>query len=278
MAKDLQERLQNGSSPARTPQPPVLADQVVRMEEQFQKAMPAGYSAAQLVRDAQTAIREIPRLADCDQASALGAFMTCAQLGLRPNVMGQAYVVPYYDRCKKGYRAQLQIGYQGFIELAYRSGKVTLMEARTVHERDDFYVEYGLSPKLQHRPCLDGDPGRPVAYYGVARMASGDYVFHVMSQFQAEQWRDKHASARNRDGEVVGPWREHFEAMAMKTQIRQLAKWLPKDIAFATAVAADEGVREDLHVEAVARRVEPEPVSDNAVDVPVAARGEVEQG
>ena len=95
MAKDLQARLQDGSSPARQAQPPALIDQVALMEEQFQKAMPAGYSATQLVRDAQTAIREIPRLADCDQASALGAFMTCAQLNLRPNVMGQAYVVPY---------------------------------------------------------------------------------------------------------------------------------------------------------------------------------------
>ena len=276
MAKDLQERLQDGSSPARQAQPPVLIDQVGLMEEQFQKAMPAGYSASQLVRDAQTAVREIPRLADCDQASALGAFMTCAQLGLRPNVMGQAYVVPYYDRRQRGYRAQLQIGYQGLIDLAYRSGKVTLMEARTVYEKDDFYVEYGINPKLQHRPFLEGDPGKPVAYYGVARMTSGDYVFHVMSRFQAEQWRDKHASARNRDGEVVGPWREHFDAMAMKTQIRQLAKWIPKDVSFSTAVAADGSVRDDLHVDAVARRVEP--VTENAVDIPAEEPGEVQEG
>ena len=275
MAKDLQARLQDGSSPARQAQPPALIDQVGLMEEQFQKAMPAGYSASQLVRDAQTAIRETPRLADCDQASALGAFMTCAQLGLRPNVLGQAYVVPYYDKRQRGYRAQLQVGYQGFIDLAYRSGKVTLIEARTVYEKDDFYVEYGIAPKLQHRPYLEGNPGQAVAYYGVARMTSGDYVFHVMSRFQAEQWRDKHASARNRDGEVVGPWREHFDAMAMKTQIRQLSKWMPKDVSFATAVAADGGVREDLHVEAVARRVEP--VTEQPVDVPATAeQGAVE--
>ena len=266
MAKDLQARLQDGSSPARQAQPPALIDQVALMEEQFQKAMPAGYSATQLVRDAQTAIREIPRLADCDQASALGAFMTCAQLNLRPNVMGQAYVVPYYDRRQRGYRAQLQIGYQGLIDLAYRSGKVTLMEARTVYEKDDFYVEYGIQPKLQHRPFLDGDPGKSVAYYAVARMTSGDYVFHVMSRFQAEQWRDKNASARNRDGEVVGPWREHFDAMAQKSCVRALAKWIPKDVAFSTAVSVDESVREDLHVDAVSRRVEP--VSEKAVDVP----------
>lgn len=266
MAKDLQARLQDGSSPARQAQTPPLIDQVALMEEQFQKAMPAGYSATQLVRDAQTAIREIPRLADCDQASALGAFMTCAQLNLRPNVMGQAYVVPYYDRRQRGYRAQLQIGYQGLIDLAYRSGKVTLMEARTVYEKDDFYVEYGIEPKLQHRPFLEGDPGKSVAYYAVARMTSGDYVFHVMSRFQAEQWRDKNASARNRDGEVVGPWREHFDAMAQKSCVRALAKWIPKDVAFSTAVSVDESVREDLHVDAVARRVEP--VSEKAVDVP----------
>src|SRR5699024_64757 len=144
--------------------------------------------------------------------------------GLRPNVLGQAYVVPYYDRRQRGYRAQLQVGYQGFIDLAYRSGKVTLIEARTVYQKDDFYVEYGIAPKLQHRPYLEGDPGKAVAYYGVARMTSGDYVFHVMSRFQAEQWREKDASAPDRVGEGEGPGREPSDASGKKTQTRRPCK------------------------------------------------------
>lgn len=266
MANNLEARLKDGSTPARTAQPPALIDQVKAMEEQFAKAMPNGYSAEQLVRDAMTAIRETPKLSQCDSQSALAAFMTCAQLGLRPNVLGQAYVVPYYDRFSKGHRAQFQVGYQGLIELAYRSGKLATIQAMTVYEKDAFEVEYGIDAKLQHRPFLAGDRGAPVAYYALARMTGGDYVFDVMSRYEAERHRDTF-SPTNRDGKIVGPWRDHFDAMAMKTCVKRLGKFLPKDTALGVALAVDDSVREDTHPEALTQVSFPE-VNGAPVDVP----------
>jgi len=266
MGKNLEERLKDGSSPARTAQPPALIYQVKAMEGQFSKALPAGYSAEQLVRDAMTAIRETPKLAQCDQQSALAAFMTCAQLGLRPNVLGQAYVVPYYDRFARGYRAQFQVGYQGLIELAFRSGKLATIQAMEVHEKDDFVAEYGIAARLQHRPFLGGDRGPTVAYYALARMTGGDYVFHVMSRFEAEQFRDSFAPS-NKEGKIVGPWRDNFDAMAMKTCIKKLGKFLPKDVALGAALAVDESVREDTHPDALTSVSHPTP-GEEPIEVP----------
>lgn len=211
-----------------------LGEQISRMKDQFQMAMPRGVEATQLVRDALTALRGNPQLAQCESTSVLGSLMTCAQLGLRPGVLGHAYLVPF-----KG-KATLVIGYQGMIELAHRSGQIKSLIARTVYSADTFRVAYGLDDALIHEPRLDGDRGEPVAYYAVAKFTSGGHAFVVMTAEDVRKHRARHALSQG------GPWRDHFEAMAHKTCVRQLAKYLPQSTDLAHAIAADDGVRVDL--------------------------------
>jgi recombination protein RecT len=238
--------------------PPSLAKQITNMQDQFAMAMPRGKEAAQLVRDALTCLRMTPKLAECEPTSVLGALMTCAQLGLRPGVLGHAWLLPFWDSRLVvgkdgrgnprygGHRAQLVIGYQGLVELAHRSGQITSLVARTVHANDTFDVSYGLDDQLTHKPVLRGERGEPVAYYAVAKFTTGGHVFFVMGYDEMESYRDRYAMARNKKGEIVGPWRDQFEGMALKTTIRQLAKWLPKSTEFASAIEADGSVRLDL--------------------------------
>lgn len=243
-------------------QPLTLAQQIERMQLEYQRAMPKGVEATQLVRDALTCLRTINKLSECDAPSVLGALMTCAQLGLRPGVLGQAWPLPFWDkkagpinertgRPKGGYRAQLVIGYQGLVELAFRSGHVSSLIARTVYAGDVFEVDYGLSDNLVHKPNLVGDRGDPVAYYAIVKFSSGGHAFYVMSHREMLTYRDRFASTKDRvTGEVFGVWKEHFEGMAHKTCVRQLAKWMPKSTELAAAIAADEGIRVDLNPEA----------------------------
>lgn len=236
--------------PSNQPAQPTLRDQINRMEEQFALAMPRGAEAKQLVRDALTLIRSNDKLGECDAQSVLGALMTCAQLGLRPGVLGQAWVLPFRDWRSRSYKAQLVIGYQGLVELAHRSGRVASLIARTVYENDEFYVDYGLNEKLEHRPTWDGDRGEAIGYYAIVKMTNGGHAFVTMSKREAEQHRDAHAMARKNPGkpneEVVGPWRDHFDAMAMKTCVIKLAKWMPRSTDLDLAVQADEGIRFDV--------------------------------
>lgn len=228
-------------------QPPTLGAQVQRMEKEFALAMPKGMEATQLVRDALTCLRQTPQLAECEPSTVLGALMSCAQLGLRPGVLGQAYLLPLWNGRNRRREAQLVIGYQGLTELIHRSGAVQMIASRVVYSNDEFMFEYGLAEdKLIHRPPTSGPRGEPVAFYAIARMKDGGYAMtDVMSVTDMEAYRDKYAMAKKKDGTVVGPWVTEFVPMAQKTMIRQLAKMLPKSPEVQRAITHDGAVRVD---------------------------------
>jgi recombination protein RecT len=259
----LATRRENGGVATNT-----LADQIRRMQSQYQAAMPRGAEAAQLVRDALTAVRTNPKLAECEPTSVLGSLMTCAQLGLRPGVLGHAWLLPFWDNRSKTNKAQLVLGYQGMIELAMRSGKISSLIARTVHENDEFSVDYGLADSLVHKPNLFGDRGQPIAFYAIAKFTSGGHAFVVMTVPEMERYRQEHAKARTREGKIFGPWVDNFEGMAHKTCIRQLSKYMPKSTELAVAIAADEGVRVDIRgeVDAAEATEHPDVVIGEVVD------------
>lgn len=252
----------------REPGAPSLAQQIQNMEDHFRRAMPRGAEATQLVRDALTCLRTTPKLMECEPQSVLGSLMTCAQLGLRPGVpgLGHAWVLPFWDSRLKwidatgrersgGQRAQLIIGYQGFRELAQRTGQISTMIGRVVYANDFFEVDYGIADNLIHRPRLDGTRGEAVGYYAIVKYTSGGYAFWHMSKSEVEEHRDAYAMARKpiyengkKTGqtEIVGPWRDNFDEMAVKTAFLRLAKWIPKNTDLATAIEADGTVRVDV--------------------------------
>lgn len=248
MARDLANRVAARNPDTATAAPAGTLEQQIRaMREQYQLAMPKGMEAAQLVRDALTAVRNVPKLAQAHAPSVLGALMTCAQLGLRPNTpLGLAWVLPFWNARNRRHEAQVIIGYQGYLDLARRSGAVLDVVARTVHENDVFDIDYGLHDNLIHKPNLRGDRGEPIGYYAIVRYANGGHSFWHMTRAEVEAHRDRFAMARTREGKIVGPWVDHFEAMALKSTVRGLARWMPKTVELAVALAADERVRVDL--------------------------------
>lgn len=215
-----------------------IKTKIHQMEQQFQLAMPRGVEAAQLIRDAMTVISANPQIGLCDQRSVLGGLMTCAQLGLRPGVLGQAWLIPF-----KG-KAQLIIGYQGLLSLANRSGDIASISARMVHEKDIFEMEYGLDERLVHKPG-PGQRGPVTGYYCVVRTKSGGRYWEYISVADAEEHRDKFAMAR-KDGKVVGPWVDHFDSMALKTAIIRTLKLAPRNTELQTAIDIDGSVRMDI--------------------------------
>lgn len=232
-----------------------LADQIRRMEPEFAAAMPKGVEATRLIRDALTALRMTRKLAECESTSVMGGLMSCAQLGLRPGVLGHAWLLPFWSkkatvdakgRPVPGYVAQLVIGYQGLIELAHRSPSVSSIIARPVHQNDTFEVDYGVADSLVHKPFRGGDRGKITDYYAIVKFTSGGYAFWTMSKAEVEQHRDKHATAKTKEGRVFGPWVDHFDEMALKTTVRMLAKYMPKSPELAQAIEADNSIRVDL--------------------------------
>lgn len=208
-----------------------LANLLRRMTPDLQRALPRHMSPDRMMRIALTALRTNHRLAQCSPGSFLGSVITAAQLGLEVNTpLGHAYLIPYKGECT------LQLGYQGMMDLARRSGMVSAIYAYDVREGDVFSYQLGLNPDVKHVPS--DDEGREMKklthVYAVAKLKDGEPVFTVLTRAQVDQFRKRSRAASD------GPWVTDYTAMALKTAIRRLFTWLPKSAEMATAATIDE--------------------------------------
>lgn len=213
-----------------------LQSYVKSMEGEIAKALPSVITPERFTRMVFSAISTNPKLAECTPQSFLGAMMSAAQLGVEPNTaLGQAYLLPY--RNKGVMECQFQLGYKGLIDLAYRSGEVSIIQAHTVYENDEFTYELGMDPKLHHKPALK-DRGNPVAYYAMFKTKDGGYGFEVMSHADVMAHAQRYSKSFN-----FGPWQSNFEEMAKKSCLKKALKFAPLKSDFVRAVATDESIK-----------------------------------
>jgi recombination protein RecT len=217
-----------------------------KVQAQIKAALPRHMTAERMARIATTEMRKVPKLAQCDPMSFLGAVIQCAQLGLEPgNALGHAYILPYEKRTKVGgqwrterVEAQVIIGYRGMIDLARRSGQIVSIDARAVYEGDKFDCRLGLDAKLEHEPDWQNpnraQPDKLRFVYAVAKLKDDGIQFDVMSRAEVEGVRARSKAADS------GPWVTDYSAMALKTVVRRLFKFLPVSIEMQQAVGIDE--------------------------------------
>ena len=196
--------------------------------KQFATALPKHINSDRFVRIAITTIRQNPKLAQCNQESLLGALMVSAQLGLEPGVLGQCYLIPYGREC------QFQIGYKGMIELLRRSGQLKDIYAYSVYENDEFEMTYGLDRDLKHKPNLQ-NKGNFIGCYCVAVLKDDARAFEYMTKEEIEAHGKKFSKTYGN-----GPWKTDFEAMAHKTVVKRMLKWLPLSVEFLEMANKDE--------------------------------------
>ena len=211
------------------------------MESEIAKALPSVITPERFTRMVLSAISVNPKLAACTPKSFLGAMMSAAQLGLEPNTpLGQAYLIPYKNKGVD--EVQFQIGYKGLIDLAYRSGEVEVVQSQIVYSNDFFECQYGLEPKLVHKPA-DSNRGEPVKVYAMFKTKSGGYGFEVMSMDDIRKHAQKYSQGYNSN---YSPWKTNFEEMAKKTVLKRVLKYAPMQSDFVKAVTADETIKTEI--------------------------------
>lgn len=265
-------------------------------------ALPKGWDTKRFVRIALTAISANPKLAQAcalSPATFLGSMMNAAQLGLEPNTpMGKAYLLPYNNidknTGKKVPMVQFQIGYLGYIDLAFRSGKVKSITAEVRYEKDHWEYEKGINEKLVHIPYDNGDPGDAVGYYAVIRMkdtinpdgsrTEGSVITAYMPKFRVLEHAKRFSKSYNRKtGTFSGPWATDFDSMARKTVLLQALKYAPKaseDAMFANAFTVDNTVRDGIEKDAATIKTEGIFAADNGetIDAEAVENGESMEG
>ena len=218
----------NGTTAVAEKKQKTIFDVIQAGAKQFATALPKHINSDRFVRIAITTIRQNPKLAQCNQESLLGALMVSAQLGLEPGVLGQCYLIPYGREC------QFQIGYKGMIELLRRSGQLKDIYAYSVYENDEFEMTYGLDRDLKHKPNLQ-NKGNFIGCYCVAVLKDDARAFEYMTKEEIEAHGKKFSKTYGN-----GPWKTDFEAMAHKTVVKKMLKWLPLSVEFLEMANKDE--------------------------------------
>lgn len=211
----------------------------------------AGGDAGRLIRIAFNSIVYDEKLRKCTQESLMGGVMEALKLGLTlGGPMQEAWLIPFRDNKKNAMVATFIVGYQGYRNIIDRGRSVLDLHPSAVYAGDEFeFYRTEDGPKLRHVPyyMLGKEKGQLTHVYAVARLRGGGRQVEVLTLKDINAHRNR---SRAKDS---GPWVSDFDAMALKTSIRVIAKYLPKSSELLARALdlddrADRGVDQDFDV------------------------------
>jgi len=176
-----------------------------------------------------------PYLQQAEPMTVIGSAMVAATLNLPIDKnLGYAWVIAYKDNKTQTLRAQFQLGYKGYIQLALRTGQYRSINVISVYEGE--LIKFNrLTEELEFdQDCATSD--KVVGYAAYFELVNG---FHKTVYWTAEQVEaHKNRFSKQPNGKV---WREDFDAMAMKTVLRNmLSRWGILSVEMQKAFADDD--------------------------------------
>ncbi|WP_294124306.1 recombinase RecT, partial [Sphingomonas sp.] len=208
---------------------------------QIALALPQHLKPERMIRMALTTVRRTPKLLECDPMTLVACIVQASELGLElSGPLGQAYMIPRKNKGRM--EASFQIGYRGYLKLAYNTGLVAFFNSRAVRVGDFFQYELGTEQFVKHR--AEASRGAKIThFYGVLRQKDGAADCEIWTLADMEEHRDRYRSdkfLKEKDKSYRGPWDDEFEAMGCKTMIRELSKRAPLSAELMSIAAVDE--------------------------------------
>lgn len=171
------------------------------------------------------------KLKGIEPYSVVSSAMIAATLDLPidPN-LGFAWIVPY------GRKAQFQMGYKGFVQLALRTGQYKNINVIEIH-KGQLKSYNPLTEELE----LDFENKESNEIIGYAA------YFKLINGFEKTiYWSKEKVTMHGKRFSKTfknGPWKTDFDAMAKKTLLKNtLSKWGILSIDMQTAIQADQAV------------------------------------
>jgi len=216
--------------------------------------------AANFVTAITSAVSTNPNLQECDAGSILSAGLLGETLQLSPSPqLGQYYILPFNDS-KRGCKvAQFQLGYKGYLQLAMRSGQYKKLNALAIKEGE--LIKYDpLNEEIEVK-MIEDDSVREktptVGYYAMFEYLNGFRKIIYWSKEKMEAHAETYSQGyKKKKGYTF--WEKDFDAMAIKTLLRQLiSKWGVMSIELQTAFVNDMAtINEDLQADTYVDNVE----------------------
>lgn len=206
-----------------------------------------------------SAVQSNPQLADCSNSSILSAALLGHSLKLPQSPQLQMfYLVPFNNTKKvkdengrekeiKVKEAVFQLSYRGYLQLAMRSGQYRKINACDIREGElksfnpitEEYVFEAITD-YEKRKLLP-----VVGYYAYFEMNNG----YRKELYWSKEQMDAHAkrySMAYRKGWSSSFWASDFDAMALKTMLRQLiSKWGMMSVDMETAYQNDMAIEDE---------------------------------
>lgn len=205
-----------------------------------------------------SAVAANPKLQECTNVSIFSGALLGTSLNLPPSPqLGYFYLVPFKDKKAGVIKAQFQLGYKGFIQLALRTGQYKRLNVVEIKEGE--FVNWNpLTEDFQFK-CIDNEEEREkaptVGYYVMFELVNGFVKQMYWSRKKMEIYADTYSQAFDLaiykqllDGTYKGElwklsshWYNEFDDMAKKTMLKQIiSKFGPMSTEMARAVESDE--------------------------------------
>lgn len=172
-------------------------------------------------------------LQKCEGMSVIASCMVAATMDLPVDKnLGYAWVVPY------GNRAQFQMGYKGYIQLALRTGQYKSINVVEIREGE--LISWNpLTEEIE----VDFEKRKSdavIGYAGYFKLINGFEKTVFWTKEEVNNHANKFSKTVNSKNSV---WKSNFDAMAKKTVLRNLlSKWGILSIEMQKAYTADENL------------------------------------
>lgn len=214
--------------------------------------------SAKFIAAISSAVATNPGLQECDAGSILSGALLGEALNLSPSPqLGQYYLVPfdqkkYNEKTKKfevvSKKAQFQLGYKGYIQLAIRSGQYKDIDVIEVRE-GEYLGRNKITGKHQFEFIEDEveRENKPIiGYMAYFEYLNGFYKNLYWSKEKMQKHALEYSQAYASDvkkGSNYSFWSKDFDGMAFKTMLRQLiSKWGIMSIDMQEALTKDMSV------------------------------------
>ena len=239
------------------------------IKERFQRAL--GQKAPQFMTSLVNAVAASTQLQEVNPNSIMAAAFVAASFDLPiDSNLGFAAIVPYGDK------AQFQMMYKGFIQLAIRSGYYEKMNYSSIYEDElksynpiTGEIEF-VSDFSQCQQRNAGEEDKIIGYYAWFRLKTGFISELYMSREDVENHARKYSKAYQYDirkKKSSSKWSTDFDAMAKKTVIKLLlSRWGILSIDMQKAITDDQKVFDEAGSESYGDTEKKEALPEAAAD------------
>lgn len=228
LKQQLAQRASKGLQEATTVRSLLARDSIKkRFEELLGRKAPGFISSVINIVNSNTQLQQC----DPNQVIAAAAVAAAMDLPIDPN-LGFAYIVPY-----KG-KAQFQMGYKGFVQLAMRTGMYKTINATHVYEGEiESFNRITGEVKFSETGATSD---KIVGYIAYFKLLNG---FEKYEYWPIERVIEHAKRFSQSYGSNYSPWKTDFDAMAIKTVLKHLlSRYGVLSIEMQTAVKADQAV------------------------------------